>query len=167
MQYPHPFRHINKGSVRLNDSLHEERYSAHFLTAHTQVTVIPESITYTSDVTMLIISCAYETDDNNTLTVEWRHRGITLHSGDDPRVHIVENLCHTIIIDVGGMELQEISDRFSGEYACVAYNAYTSGTGVSQIIVPTGTSKTWEKLRSPGVACCFDLCDLDFWLSTL
>ena len=104
------------------------------LPERTQVTVAPESFTYTTNETMLTISCTSETDDSTTLTVEWRHRGVTLRSGYDPCLNITEG--HTIIIDVEGMELQEISNRFSGEYTCIASNGYTSGTGVSQRIVP-------------------------------
>ena len=123
------------------------------LLERTQVTVGPESFTYTANVTMMTMDCASETDDSTPLTVEWRHRGVTLRSGYDPRLNITED--HTIIIDVEGMELQEISNRFSGEYTCVAYNGYTSGTGVSLIIVPgalpTGKLKKGDKLCSSGV----------------
>ena len=126
---------------------------ANLLLERTQVTVGPESFTYTANVTMMTVDCASETDDSTPLTVEWRHRGVTLRSGYDPRLNITED--HTIIIDVEGMELQEISNRFSGEYTCLAYNEYTSGTGVSQIIVPgalpTGKLKPGDKFCPSGI----------------
>ena len=69
---------------------------------------------------MIIMSCASETDDSTPLTVEWIHRGIALRTGDDSRLDITED--HTIIIDVEGLELQEIADRFSGEYTWIPAN---------------------------------------------
>ena len=97
---------------------------------------------------MIIMSCASETDDSTPLTVEWIHRGVALRTGDDSRLDITED--HTIIIDVEGLELQEIADRFSGEYTCLASNGYTSDIGMSQIIVPgyQPTSK-WESTFQP------------------